>query len=299
MSHSALGAVTVHPHHVDDLCVVAPAPELKEKLIDQFERLRNRAADLVGRNISLRSPNHVGLNDGLIYPGTYYPSGTTAAVVAAGRAGAGAVARRRTGGRGSGGLQRQGDGRRAAARFNAAVLLHRRAAARQRQGVLRRRVRRADRHPGRGGRAVSDAPDHRGLRRRGQRHAGRHTERPDHGQRRGHAWPTPTWTSPRTTTTATDSSTPSSWCTPGGAAEETGAAADIWSHKWVLPSERVGRRHQDLRLPDHSRGRQDRRDRARARPPGLRLARPVRHRQHLGGHRQLVPDGVRLLGTGR
>ncbi len=80
MSHSALGAVTVHPHHVDDLCVVAPAPELKEKLIDQFERLRNRAADLVGRNISLTSPNHVGLNDGLIYPGTYYPLGTTAAV---------------------------------------------------------------------------------------------------------------------------------------------------------------------------------------------------------------------------
>ena len=74
------GAVTVHPHRVDDLCVVAPAPELKDKLLDQFERLRNRAAGLVGRNLSLTSPDHVGLNDGLIYPGTYFPLGTTAAV---------------------------------------------------------------------------------------------------------------------------------------------------------------------------------------------------------------------------
>ena len=80
MSHPATGAVTVHPHHVDDLCVVAPAPELKEKLVGQFERLRNRAPGLVGRNLSLHAPSHVGLNDGLIYPGTYYPLGTTAAV---------------------------------------------------------------------------------------------------------------------------------------------------------------------------------------------------------------------------
>ena len=80
MPHTSWGAVTVHPHHVDDLCVVAPAPEVKERLIDQFNRLRNRAAELVGRNISLTTPSYVGLNDGLIYPGTYYPLGTTAAV---------------------------------------------------------------------------------------------------------------------------------------------------------------------------------------------------------------------------
>ena len=80
MPQHVSGTITVHPHHLDDLCVVAPSPELKEKLIDQFERLRNRAADLVGRNISLRTPTHVGLNDGLIYPGTYYPVGTTAEV---------------------------------------------------------------------------------------------------------------------------------------------------------------------------------------------------------------------------
>ena len=80
MPHHASSGITVHPHRIDDLCVVAPAPELKEKLIDQFDRLRSRAAELVGRNISLRAPSHVGLNDGLIYPGTYYPLGTTAEV---------------------------------------------------------------------------------------------------------------------------------------------------------------------------------------------------------------------------
>lgn len=80
MSHAAPGAVTVHPHRVDDRCVVAPSPDLKVRLVDQFERVRNRAADLVSRNLTLRTPTHVGLNDGLIYPGTYFPLGTTAEV---------------------------------------------------------------------------------------------------------------------------------------------------------------------------------------------------------------------------
>jgi immune inhibitor A len=72
--------LSVHRHRPEDLCVVAPAPELRDKLLDQFERLRNRAAELVGRSLTLSSPTHVGLNDGLIYPGTYYPVGTSAAV---------------------------------------------------------------------------------------------------------------------------------------------------------------------------------------------------------------------------
>jgi len=80
MSHPAAGAITVRPHQTDDLCVVAPSPELKERLVDQFERLRSRAAGLVGRNLTLGGPTHVGLNDGLIYPGTSFALGTTAAV---------------------------------------------------------------------------------------------------------------------------------------------------------------------------------------------------------------------------
>ena len=80
VAHVLTKPVPVRPHAMSDLCVVAPAPDVKDKLVDQFNRLRNRAADLVGRNLSLTAPNHVGLNDGLIYPGTYYPLGTTAAV---------------------------------------------------------------------------------------------------------------------------------------------------------------------------------------------------------------------------
>jgi immune inhibitor A len=80
MPDKSPAVITVRPHQFDDLCVVAPSPEVKERLVDQFDRLRNRAAELVGRNISLRAPSHVGLNDGLIFPGTYYPLGTTAAV---------------------------------------------------------------------------------------------------------------------------------------------------------------------------------------------------------------------------
>jgi immune inhibitor A len=80
MPHRASSGITVHSHRMDDLCVVAPSPELKEKLISQFQRLRSRAADLVSRNISLRAPNRVGLNDGLIYPWTNFPLGTAAEV---------------------------------------------------------------------------------------------------------------------------------------------------------------------------------------------------------------------------
>ncbi len=80
MTSTGTAALTIRAHHTDDLCVVAPAPEVKEKLVEQFERLRGRASALVGRNISLTGPDHVGLNDGLIFPGTYYPVGTTAAV---------------------------------------------------------------------------------------------------------------------------------------------------------------------------------------------------------------------------
>ncbi|MHA7292225.1 M6 family metalloprotease domain-containing protein [Arthrobacter sp. MDT3-24] len=72
--------LTIRAHHVEDLCVVAPDPELNEKLKDQFQRLRQRAPQFLGQHLALKRPRQVGLNDGLIYPGTYYPTGTTAAV---------------------------------------------------------------------------------------------------------------------------------------------------------------------------------------------------------------------------
>ena len=82
----------------------------------------------------------------------------------------------------------------------------------------------------------------------------------------------------------------------GRGAEETGNENDIWSHKWVFTGGAARRRrHEDLRLPDDSRELQDRRLRARARPPALRLAGPVRHRRIERRPGQLVPDGRRQL----
>jgi immune inhibitor A len=72
--------VVLRPHHRDGLCVVAPAPELKDRLREQFTRLRGRAPILLAGHLTFQPPTHVGFNDGLIYPGTYYPTGTTAAV---------------------------------------------------------------------------------------------------------------------------------------------------------------------------------------------------------------------------
>ena len=74
--HSTSTAV----HHMDDLCVVSPSPELEDKLKEQFENLIEQAPESLAHRLARRSPHHVGLNDGLIFPGTYYPTGTTAAV---------------------------------------------------------------------------------------------------------------------------------------------------------------------------------------------------------------------------
>ena len=55
------------------------------------------------------------------------------------------------------------------------------------------------------------------------------------------------------------------------------------------------RRHEDLRLFDDSRGQQDRRVRARAWTPALRLAGPVRYGRIERRAGQLVPDGWQQL----
>jgi hypothetical protein len=59
---SSLGTAMMRPHLVTDRCVVAPAPDLKERLQAQFDRLRARAPELVRRNLTLETPTHVGLN---------------------------------------------------------------------------------------------------------------------------------------------------------------------------------------------------------------------------------------------
>ncbi len=65
-------------------CMIAPAPALKKKMDDELKKIKNAAAKgLLSGRVGIRNPAPVGFNDGLIYPGTMFPVGTTAAVAKA------------------------------------------------------------------------------------------------------------------------------------------------------------------------------------------------------------------------
>jgi immune inhibitor A len=61
-------------------CMIAPSPELKDKLKDEIEKIRSQAeTSILANRIKLADDNNrVGFNDGLIYPGTMFPVGTSA-----------------------------------------------------------------------------------------------------------------------------------------------------------------------------------------------------------------------------
>jgi len=62
-------------------CLIAPHPDLKKKLDAEIKKLKTHAGKmLLPENIKISGPSSVGLNDGLIYPGTMFPVGTTAEV---------------------------------------------------------------------------------------------------------------------------------------------------------------------------------------------------------------------------
>jgi immune inhibitor A len=63
-------------------CLIAPHPDLKKKLDAEMKKLTAQAnKGLLADKIKMGTNyNPVGYNDGLIYPGTMYPIGTTAAV---------------------------------------------------------------------------------------------------------------------------------------------------------------------------------------------------------------------------
>ncbi len=62
-------------------CMIAPAPELKKKMDDELKKIKSASAKgLLSGRIGIRATQPVGFNDGLIYPGTMFPVGTTAAV---------------------------------------------------------------------------------------------------------------------------------------------------------------------------------------------------------------------------
>ncbi len=61
-------------------CMIAPHPDLKKKLDAEMKKLRSQAGKgLLGEKISVSNAyKPIGLNDGLIYPGTMFPVGTSA-----------------------------------------------------------------------------------------------------------------------------------------------------------------------------------------------------------------------------
>lgn len=61
-------------------CMIAPSPELRDKLIVEMKKLQDQAnASDLSFKVKLASGNKpVGFNDGLIYPGTMFPVGTSA-----------------------------------------------------------------------------------------------------------------------------------------------------------------------------------------------------------------------------
>ena len=152
-------------------------------------------------------------------------------------------------------------------------------------------------HRRRGRRARPAAADTGLVRQQQLRHRQSHGRRraPTSWRRTPPSLPTRPSTSDRTTTTATGSSTPSSWCTLGAAASRPATRRHLVAQ--VDASRRVYNADGTqifayLTIPEDA---PHRRLRARAGSPAVRLPGPLRHRRHLGRRRQLVPDGRRFL----
>lgn len=71
---------------IDTTCLpVPPSPELRDKLVKDLEKLRKREVPL-SSHLTFQEPQIPGLDDGLLYPGTLYPLGTTASIAQNGAA---------------------------------------------------------------------------------------------------------------------------------------------------------------------------------------------------------------------
>jgi immune inhibitor A len=67
--------------HDGHRCMIAPHPDLKKKLDTEVKKLKASAKGVLGDRVGIAAAyKPVGLNDGLIYPGTMYPVGTSAAM---------------------------------------------------------------------------------------------------------------------------------------------------------------------------------------------------------------------------
>ena len=64
-------------HQRADFCAIAPDPALRERMDAELSRLRGAADGVVAPRLQVSEPTHPGYNDGMMFPGTYFPVGTT------------------------------------------------------------------------------------------------------------------------------------------------------------------------------------------------------------------------------
>ncbi len=64
-----------------DRCLVAPSPDLRERIRDEFSELRDASSSLMSGMLRFGQETPIGMNDGLIYPGDTFPLGTSAFTV--------------------------------------------------------------------------------------------------------------------------------------------------------------------------------------------------------------------------
>jgi len=75
-SHATTG------HDCLDRCLVSPSPQLQQQIQAELQNLRSNAnLEVVSRALRFRLETPVGMNDGVIFPGNYFPVGTPPNVV--------------------------------------------------------------------------------------------------------------------------------------------------------------------------------------------------------------------------
>ena len=279
-----------------DRCTVAPSPELSKRIKAELGRLAGtKRLQELAPTIKMAEPQAPGLNDGLIIPGSQFPLGTSIERVRS-------AAAERAPLRGTVRVvvvlvdfsdQQMGQ---PAAHFERAVLLDWGAAERERQGVLHGSNQRPGRPDRRSRRPLSYAADIGDVRARRVGPRRRRAERADDGTRCRRGQQRRRQLRALRQRRQRLSSTRSSSCTPGLAPSRPARAATSGRTSGSSLAGSTSPTATKIYALSHGAGGlAHRRVRARARPSAVRVPRPLRHRQHLGGHRQLVPDGGRQL----
>jgi immune inhibitor A len=71
----------VDPRDLHQRCLVAPSPQLRERLLERLRSFSDSPGITLGGRIVIEPPKRPGFNDGLIIPGSEYPLGTPLSTV--------------------------------------------------------------------------------------------------------------------------------------------------------------------------------------------------------------------------